>query len=104
MKPAALRRGWTAVFAVVAASMVAPDAPAAPPSAVSGPIHRELLKTSEGVANAKGPEVYAALRDLWRTWDRADPAHVEEAIASVASSGGVAAPVKVYSELLLAYA
>jgi tetratricopeptide (TPR) repeat protein/transglutaminase-like putative cysteine protease len=71
--------------------------------ASSGPIHREVLKAAQAVSAARGPDVYAALRELWRTWDRADPAHVEEAITTVASDKATPAPARVYAELLSAY-
>ncbi|APR82911.1 Transglutaminase-like enzyme, putative cysteine protease [Minicystis rosea] len=69
-----------------------------------GAIHPDLVKAEIAVRSAKGPEIYAALRDVWRMWDRADPAQVEEAIASVAASTSAAPPVKVYASLLEAYA
>jgi tetratricopeptide (TPR) repeat protein/transglutaminase-like putative cysteine protease len=88
----------------------APRATAAPARATAtpaeevGPIHPDLLRAAAAVRSAKGPEVYAALRELWRTWDRADPTHVEEAIASVVEDAGTPPAVKVYAELLRAYA
>ncbi|MFT3774843.1 MAG: DUF3857 domain-containing protein [Minicystis sp.] len=67
-------------------------------------MHPDLLKAEATVRAAKGPEIYAALRDLWRMWDRADPAQVEEAIASVAASPSATPEVRVYASLLEAYA
>ena len=69
-----------------------------------GAVHPDVLEAAAAVRTARGPEVYAALRELWRTWDRADPAQVEEAIASIAESQGATAPARVYAELLSAYA
>jgi hypothetical protein len=69
-----------------------------------GAVHPEVLSAHAAVRAARGPEVYAALRELWRTWDRADPTQVEEAIASIAEAGATSAPTQVYAELLSAYA
>ena len=41
---------------------------------------------------------------LWRTWDRADPTQIEVAIDGVADASTTPAPVRVYAELLSAYA
>ncbi len=73
-------------------------------SAELGPIHADLLRTTATAHATKGPEVYAALREIWRTWDRADPTQVEEAIRSVAESAATPPQAKVYAELLHAYA
>jgi tetratricopeptide (TPR) repeat protein len=69
-----------------------------------GAVHPDLLRAQAAVRPAIGhPEVYAALRDVWRTWDRADPSQVEEVIASIAQSGAPP-PTRVYASLLEAYA
>ena len=75
-----------------------------PASADLGAVHPEVLKATAAVREAKGPEVYAALRDLWRIWDRADPAQVEAALESVVQSQTLSPPVRSYAELLGAYA
>ncbi|WP_437276960.1 DUF3857 domain-containing protein [Sorangium sp. So ce375] len=69
-----------------------------------GAVHPEVLSAHAAVRAARGPEVYGALRELWRTWDRADPTQVEEAIASIAEGGATSAPTQAYAELLSAYA
>lgn len=69
-----------------------------------GAIHPGLAKSTTAARNARGAEVYASLREIWRSWDRADPTQVEEALRSVADSATAAAPVKVYARLLTAYA
>ena len=69
-----------------------------------GAIHPGLVRAATAAREAKGAEVYAALREIWRTWDRADPTQVEEAIRSVADSASAPAPVKAYARLLTAYA
>lgn len=94
-------RTASAVLSIAAlAAVAAPRDSAAAPSA----IHPEVAKAVSTVQAAKGPEVYAALRDLWRTWDRTDPAQVEEALAAFVESKDTAAPARVYSQLLLGYA
>src|SRR5262249_30284903 len=84
---------------LIATALFAPAAKASP-----GPIHREVLKATQEGGTARGPEAYAALRELWRVWDRADPLHVEEAIAAVANDSATSPPIRVYAELLTAYA
>ena len=69
-----------------------------------GAIHPGLARTTAAAREAKGAEVYASLREIWRNWDRADPTQVEEAIRSVADSASAPAPVKAYARLLTAYA
>src|SRR6185437_16298266 len=69
-----------------------------------GAVHPDLVRAEAAVRAAKGPEIYAALREVWRMWDRADPAQVEEAIAEVAESSSTPAPARVYASLLDALA
>jgi hypothetical protein len=103
-----MRFRWTRVVVALAAAggATAPtlDVRADARAGATGALHPDLERAAAAVRAAKGPEVYAALRELWRTWDRADPAQVEEAIAAVAEDPQTAAPVKVYAELLRAYA
>jgi tetratricopeptide (TPR) repeat protein len=53
---------------------------------------------------ARGPEVYAALRRVWGTWDRADPTEVEQALVSAQHSGRLSPAERAYAGLLVAYA
>ena len=103
-----MRFRWTkvviAVAAIGGAAGPSTDARADGRAGATGVLHPDLERAAAAVRGAKGPEVYAALRELWRTWDRADPTHVEEAIAAVAEDPQVAPAVKVYAELLRAYA
>ncbi len=73
-------------------------------NAQQGAIHPDVLEHSAAIANAKGPEAFTELRYLWRTWDRADPTHVEEAIAAIAENKAHPAPLRAYAGLLEAYA
>src|SRR5882757_4786785 len=36
------------------------------------PFHRDLRELGAELERARGPEVYATLRRIWNTWDRAD--------------------------------
>ncbi|HRI65310.1 MAG TPA: DUF3857 domain-containing protein [Polyangium sp.] len=73
-------------------------------NATEGPIHPDVLEHATAIANAKGPEAFTELRNLWRTWDRADPTHVEEAIVGIIENKAQPAPVRAYAGLLEAYA
>jgi len=77
---------------------------AARTNADEGPIHSDVLEYAAAVGSAKGPEAFTALRNLWRSWDRADPTHVEEAIVAVRENKAHPAPVRAYAGLLEAYA
>ena len=53
---------------------------------------------------ARGPEAYAALRKIWETWDRADPAHLEEQLLLVNSDARRPPALRAYAGTLAAYA
>ncbi len=53
---------------------------------------------------AHGPASYAAIRRIWLQWDQGDPADVEEALAELAASPSLTPPLRVYAQLLGAYA
>ena len=72
--------------------------------AAASAIHPDVSKAVANLHAAKGPEVYAALRDVWRTWDRTDPAQVEEALVAVVENKDTAAQARVYAQLLGGYA
>jgi len=91
------------VFVAGSVALLATAAPRESEAAGSA-IHPDVSKAVAAIQAAKGPEVYAALRDLWRTWDRTDPAQVEEAVASVVESKDTAAPARVYAQILSGYA
>jgi tetratricopeptide (TPR) repeat protein len=91
-------------FLLALCALVLLIVPAHRADALLGPIHPDVLTAARAVREAQGPEAYAALRELWRTWDRADPVHVEEAIESAAQSPSASPPVRVYADLLSAYA
>ncbi|MGK4001986.1 DUF3857 domain-containing protein [Sorangium sp. So ce1036] len=105
LTPGAMRKRFSCVLSAVAAALVCTTSSSGPGArAELGAVHPEVLSAHAAVRAARGPEVYGALRELWRTWDRADPTQVEEAIASIAESRATSAPARVYAELLSAYA
>jgi hypothetical protein len=53
---------------------------------------------------ARGPEAYAALRRIWASWDRANPAQVEETLIGATGSKALSAPAKSYAGVLAALA
>ncbi|HEY4119469.1 MAG TPA: DUF3857 domain-containing protein, partial [Byssovorax sp.] len=93
-------RTAAAVALLTVAGLLAPGDARADLAAISP----ELTRAVADVHRAQGAEVYAALRDLWRTWDRADPAEVEEALLAAADDASTPPPARVYAELLSAYA
>ncbi|HEY1533954.1 MAG TPA: DUF3857 domain-containing protein [Polyangiaceae bacterium] len=66
------------------------------------PFHRDLRELSKELDEARGPEVYATLRRIWGTWDRADPSHVEEALRAAAHDTHLGAPARAYASTLSA--
>jgi tetratricopeptide (TPR) repeat protein len=88
-----------ALAALAASTLLSP-----PSAAEVGAIHPEVVARTAAVRAAKGPDAYAALRELWRTWDRADPAQVEAAIGAVADDRATPPEIRVYAQLLEAYA
>lgn len=101
--PRAARR-FALLRAIAALALVLCAFPLVHARAEVSAIHRDVLTAAAKVRAAKGPEAYAALRDLWRTWDRADPTHVEEALAAIVDDAATPAPVRAYAEVLLSYA
>jgi hypothetical protein len=75
-----------------------------PHARASGPIHPALSEGVRDLDSARGPSVYTALRSIWATWDRADPAQVEAALEDAAERGSLAAPARAYAGILTAYA
>ncbi|MES1178141.1 MAG: DUF3857 domain-containing protein [Myxococcales bacterium] len=66
------------------------------------PFHRDLSELGKQLDLARGPEVYATLRKIWSTWDRADPSHVEEALRAAARDTQLSAPARAYAGTLSA--
>lgn len=103
-QPRTFRERAPAVFAQALLVAVAALINEQPANADASAIHPDVLEAASHVAAAKGPEAYTALRELWRTWDRADPTHVEEALVAATENKALSAPVRVYADLLSAYA
>ncbi len=76
----------------------------APARAASAAFHPDLADAIARLDRARGAETYSALRRIWATWDRATPAHVEEALLEAERSARLAPPERVYAGLLAAYA
>ena len=64
--------------------------------------HRDLNELTKQLDLARGPEVYATLRKIWGTWDRADPIHVEEALRAATRDTHLSAPARAYASTLSA--
>ena len=64
--------------------------------------HRDLNELTKQLDLARGPEVYATLRKIWGTWDRADPIHVEEALRAATRDARLSAPARAYASTLSA--
>ena len=64
--------------------------------------HRDLNDLGKQLDLARGPEVYATLRKIWGTWDRADPSHVEEALRAATRDPHLSAPARAYAGTLSA--
>ncbi|WP_437732255.1 DUF3857 domain-containing protein [Sorangium sp. So ce1335] len=104
LSPGTMRKRFACVLTAGAAAFVCATSVGSDARGQLGAVHPEVVSAHAAVRAARGPEVYGALRELWRTWDRADPAQVEAAIAAIAEGGATSAPARVYAELLSAYA
>jgi hypothetical protein len=72
--------------------------------AVASVFHPELLRALEVLDHGEGPEAYGAVDRIWSLWDRADPAHIEEALLGAAASKKLSAEARVYAGVLAAFA
>lgn len=72
--------------------------------AAEAQFHPELDEATGQLARARGPETYTALREVWGTWDRAEPLHVEEALRAASRDRRATPPVRAYATLLTAFA
>jgi cellulose synthase operon protein C len=64
----------------------------------------DLAARRAELERARGPEAYAALRRVWASWDRANPAQVEEALLGATTSKALPAPTRTYAGVLAALA
>jgi tetratricopeptide (TPR) repeat protein len=67
-------------------------------------LHHDLRELSAELAQERGPEVYATLRRIWSTWDRADPTHVEEVLRAAQHDSHLSPPARAYASTLSALA
>lgn len=63
-----------------------------------------LTRLSDEVVRGGMPLGYVPLRQLWAEWDQGDPEEVEQSLHALAADARLAAPLRVYSGLLEAYA
>ncbi|HEY4105409.1 MAG TPA: DUF3857 domain-containing protein, partial [Polyangiaceae bacterium] len=71
-------------------------------NAGEGALHHDLRELSAELAQERGPEVYATLRRIWNTWDRADPTHVEEVLRAAQHDSHLSPPARAYASTLAA--
>ncbi|AKT43384.1 DUF3857 domain-containing protein [Chondromyces crocatus] len=95
-------RGLAAAISALIGGGVAlsPSIAVAQPGAPSAELH----DLAQQARQAKGPEIYVLLREIWRTWDRADPDQVEETLHVLAEAKGLSPSARVYAGLLSSYA
>src|ERR1041384_150775 len=72
--------------------------------AVPSVFHPELLRSLDTLDRAQGPEAYAAIDRLWTLWDRADAAHVEEALRGASQSAKLGPDARAYAGILASFA
>jgi cellulose synthase operon protein C len=104
VKRSSFCRAWARPAAVVTLLLWAGLSIAPSAGADGAHFHPDLLEALGHVDRAKGPEAYTAIRGVWRTWDRADPLHVEEALRAIAEDSRIAPPARVYAALHVAFA
>lgn len=80
------------------------EAEAAPTPADARSAEEELLDAALTLDRARGLEAYVALREIWGQWEKADPKQVEALLRRAAQSPKYAEPVRIYAEILSAYA
>ncbi len=67
-------------------------------------LHPDLERALAEWPRSSGGAIYAALRELWQLWDRAQPAQVEEALRELSQDPRLTPAQRAYAELLVAYA
>jgi tetratricopeptide (TPR) repeat protein len=73
-------------------------------SAELATFHPALGRATAALDGVRSPHAYAALREVWNTFDRADPNHVEEALVAAEQSARLDPPARAYAGMLAAYA
>jgi hypothetical protein len=72
--------------------------------AVASVFHPELLRALETLDRGEGPEAYGAVDRIWGLWDRADAAHIEEALLGASENKKLSAEARAYAGVLAAFA
>ena len=73
-------------------------------SATGSWIHPDLERARVALSNSRGPATYTAIRKVWRTWDRADPLHVEQTLLGASADPKLDSFAREYAAILVAYA
>lgn len=87
----------------LACATVSSIAVAADPSPV-GAMHPRAAELAARLARARGPEAYAAVRELWRAWDVSDPDAIDATLSAYASDPRTPASLRAYAALVEAHA
>jgi cellulose synthase operon protein C len=72
--------------------------------ATASVFHPELLRALETLDRGEGPEAYGAVDRIWGLWDRADAAHIEEALLGASENKKLSADARAYAGVLAAFA
>jgi tetratricopeptide (TPR) repeat protein len=72
--------------------------------ATASVFHPELLRALETLDRGEGPEAYGAVDRIWGLWDRADAAHIEEALLGASQNKKLSAEARAYAGVLAAFA
>jgi cellulose synthase operon protein C len=72
--------------------------------AVASVFHPELLRALDTLDHGEGPEAYGAVDRIWGLWDRADAAHIEEALLGAAQNKKLSPDARAYAGVLAAFA
>jgi tetratricopeptide (TPR) repeat protein/transglutaminase-like putative cysteine protease len=76
----------------------------APHAGADGRFHPALALAVSHLDRARGPEAHAALREIWSSWDRAQPSQVEETLLAAENDRRLSEPVRAYAGWLAAHA
>jgi cellulose synthase operon protein C len=95
-----MRRFWISVLALT----VLVTGTSSEAGAVASVFHPELLRALDTLDRGEGPEAYGAVDRIWGLWDRADAAHIEEALLGAAGNKKLSAEARAYAGVLAAFA
>ena len=72
--------------------------------AVASVFHPELLRALDALDKGEGPEAYGTVDRIWSLWDRADAAHIEEALLGAADNKKLSVEARAYAGMLASFA